>query len=463
MLFDFHSKFPQNPATYSVTGMTTDGILRTKVVIEKDVEALKSSLSSIHCEFIYSIHMDNSENWEQEVALLDFEQFSLLLSDKSFLSAANGIGGINGNIKENVLLSAGERVSRSPLSAISISSNTINNTNAGSPRSGLPPKGPSTNSIKNSFSTGNTNTNTNTNTNSNIAASVVNVKVPTAVSSFFSSSSTTSNNNNNNKNNSKTEKKTTKDNSKPNIFASSNKNKNTSNKNTSNKNPSNPEISTKEEIADANNDTDTNSKSKTIIDDDDEEWDDGSGYKPKKSNLSKRNKTILDDEEMWENTKETPAEESVPVDPMEVDVDGVDGVEGVGEDKTTEKKKKKPVLVSRGAMDDYVNDHTFEGDDVVAPTVTSTERKKKLVEKVSTDAKGYLITEMVWEDMTPEEEAAEALAVQVAAEKKAAAIAASAAAALKKASAPSTSTSNSKKGSATIQQKGMMSFFGKKS
>ena len=36
-------------------------------------------------------------------------------------------------------------------------------------------------------------------------------------------------------------------------------------------------------------------------------------------------------------------------------------------------------LVTRGAMDDFVNDHTFEGDDVV-PAVS--EKKRKLVEKV---------------------------------------------------------------------------------
>eukprot|EP00597_Dinobryon_sp_UTEXLB2267_P005298 CAMPEP_0170059964 /NCGR_PEP_ID=MMETSP0019_2-20121128/2056_1 /TAXON_ID=98059 /ORGANISM="Dinobryon sp., Strain UTEXLB2267" /LENGTH=417 /DNA_ID=CAMNT_0010265369 /DNA_START=15 /DNA_END=1268 /DNA_ORIENTATION=- len=70
--------------------------------------------------------------------------------------------------------------------------------------------------------------------------------------------------------------------------------------------------------------------------------------------------------------------------------------------ETTKRKPRKKKEVLHGAMDDFMTENDPEN-----PSKPSNEenkrKKKKLVEKMSKDEKGYLVTEMVWEEFTDDE------------------------------------------------------------
>lgn len=105
---------------------------------------------------------------------------------------------------------------------------------------------------------------------------------------------------------------------------------------------------------------------------DDEEWD--GGYKTDKSKLRKRNKVIDDEDDEDDEVLETTL--------------------------TKEDEKliaKQTGVAKHGAMDDFVTE--------VAPVVSdgSKRKKKKLVEKTFVDAKGYMVTEQVMEEVTDDE------------------------------------------------------------
>ena len=319
-------KKPSLFATISLSGVSKDGIFSTKVVPETDVSETKNCFHQITDEFVYSVHLEASSTWEEQVAQLDLKQFTQLLFDDSFVKKINGISRVCCDLKRNILLPYGERIPTStngtaarpgadaaaiPVAKVSqvAKENTI-----GSNQAAHPP-----------------------------AASVTKAaSVPSAVSSFFTST--------------KVEKKRT-------VAEIS---KTTSDKCTVDKvdvpavGVTAPAVGVAAPV------------------EDEEEWDDGSGYKPQKSNLSKRSgaKHILEDEDAWTHvpTATAPGDS----DTQDAGSASLESQAPVPEETGKGGKRKTP-LVTRGAMDDFVNDHTFEGDEAVPP---APERKRKLVEKV---------------------------------------------------------------------------------
>lgn len=426
MLYEFHDKNSQHFATIAIGGFNKDGMYRTVVVPRTEVDASRGQFSKIMTEFVYSLHINKSSQWQEEVAQLDFEQMSNLFAEDCFVEKVNRIGSVSCDLKHNVLLPAGTKVSVNRVVPPVPPARTVSTPAAAASSSGSGGAG----NQSNPFTIGKSVSAPNTSIFGNNSTAPVKTTVSAAVSGFFS-------------------KNTVESKLKPKPKGASTTVDASSTQGSADKtaSPAGAAVS---------------ATSRVIQDDeDDDEWDDGSGYKPKKSNLAKRvpkNKSILDDDEVWDDAKT--AKDTDPVcTPMEV--------ENVVENKG---KKGKHALVQRGAMDDFVNDGSFEGDAKVGPGGVCLDegvngsgsgaggRKKKLVEKTFENEKGYLVTEMVWEEMSAEEEAELARQAAVAAaeaEKRAAALAA------KKAAAPVPS----KKGSTTNSggtQKGMMAFFGAK-
>lgn len=326
MLFEFQSTHPEYFVTTAITGLLKDGSLSHQVVRHNDIEATRTLFSSILGEYIYSIHTSESSCWREEVAQLDLNQFTTLFSSK----VSSSMIGLNKRVSSISLDK--DPLLLPPGERISVA-----------PLPTPPPATiPTSGAVKASkpVSTGSffgSSTNTNSGSFSNKEKSS---KVSASVSNFFTQS----------KKESVPEKKV--ENSKPAVA----------------------------------------STPMAVDDEEDDEWDDGSGYKPSKANLQKRvKKNILDDDDAWEAAAvHTAALEKQSKDEKKSndnDKSECNSVEmGVEE---AEKLKAKKKVYTRGAMDDFVNDHSFEGDDEPkAVTASATalgpnNRKKKLVEKVN--------------------------------------------------------------------------------
>ena len=235
----------------------------------------------------------------------------------------------------------------------------------------------------------------------------------------------------------------------------------------------------------------------SMDDDEDEEWD--AGYKPDPERLKERVDTTV------------PARAVISTGSEEMDLSEDADEDALGADSADpaakKKSKGKGKVVLHGAMDDYMEDVAIaEHKRVEANPDAPKPKKRKLVEKVSypfssffffssvlvfstifqlhthnnfdkratspyllscyqmfADEKGYLVTEMVWEEVTDDESdapVAVAATTQPPAKRQQ-----TSAAPEKKASAPAGKAAAGKKGASEApktQQKSMMSFFGKK-
>lgn len=159
-----------------------------------------------------------------------------------------------------------------------------------------------------------------------------------------------------------------------------------------------------------------------LADDEEEEFD--TDYKTDRRNLKKRSKVIQDDEEDDSNR----------------------GVELTKEDeKLIAKQTGISGGVKFGAMDNFVSEGAQSSE------VTGLKRKKKkLVEKVTMDDKGYMVTEMVTEEVTDDEPSPKKPSPKKSI--------------VKPKPEPAVTKKDSTDGSIVKkpQQKGLMSFFGKK-
>ena len=72
-----------------MSGVSKDNVFTTKVVAETDVAETKNSFKEITDEFIYSVHLEASATWEEQVAQLDLRQFTQLLFDDKFIQKIN--------------------------------------------------------------------------------------------------------------------------------------------------------------------------------------------------------------------------------------------------------------------------------------------------------------------------------------------------------------------------------------
>ena len=148
----------------------------------------------------------------------------------------------------------------------------------------------------------------------------------------------------------------------------------------------------------------TKSKAAGLSVNDEEEWDDGDGYKVSKDNLKKR-----------KTAEEELAEQRLPKIDAGNGAAGGDDDEPVDacEDQATPSKKKarstagKKATFVHGAMDDYFEDVAIENHINTASSLTDgntvKKKKKKLIEKTVVDAEGYLVTTYVEEEVTDDE------------------------------------------------------------
>jgi hypothetical protein len=111
MLYEFHTKFGQYFATISICGLNKDGMYRTVVVPHSEGDAARVMFSKIMTEFIYSLHANKSSVWQEQVAQLDFEQMSNLFDDDSYMERVNAISHVACDLKENVRLPSGTKIS----------------------------------------------------------------------------------------------------------------------------------------------------------------------------------------------------------------------------------------------------------------------------------------------------------------------------------------------------------------
>lgn len=141
-------------------------------------------------------------------------------------------------------------------------------------------------------------------------------------------------------------------------------------------------------------------------DDDEEEFDDGTGIKANKDNLKKREMAVgmpvgegglhqADVEVMEEGLAEGHAEgkENTPLDRDEDDEDGHKGTK-----KGTKRKGKEALGPVHGAMDDWKED---QAEHMAAQG--GKRKKKKITEKLEMDEKGYMVKRMVEEWVTDDE------------------------------------------------------------
>eukprot|EP00607_Mallomonas_marina_P010330 CAMPEP_0182419798 /NCGR_PEP_ID=MMETSP1167-20130531/4164_1 /TAXON_ID=2988 /ORGANISM="Mallomonas Sp, Strain CCMP3275" /LENGTH=482 /DNA_ID=CAMNT_0024594897 /DNA_START=42 /DNA_END=1490 /DNA_ORIENTATION=- len=149
----------------------------------------------------------------------------------------------------------------------------------------------------------------------------------------------------------------------------------------------------------------------TAEDDSDAEWDDGSGFVPKpkpvrkqevkEPKVTKKNRKAV--HEVEKNSSDSkPESESTPVVEERDDGDENDQYDDVIEKKP--KKKKQTVVF--GAMNDFVTSRPMEStDDTNTDSKLGKRKRKVLIEKSFVDEKGYLVTEMVWEEVSDDETA----------------------------------------------------------
>jgi hypothetical protein len=138
-------------------------------------------------------------------------------------------------------------------------------------------------------------------------------------------------------------------------------------------------------------------------DDDEEEFDDGTGVKANKDNLKKRKVAVgmpigegglhQADVEVEEGTAEGHAEgkENAPVDENDDD-DAKAGKKG------TKRKSKESLGPVHGAMDDWKEDQAE-----AMAAQGAKKKKKKITEKLEMDEKGYMVKRMVEEWVTDDE------------------------------------------------------------
>lgn len=117
-----------------------------------------------------------------------------------------------------------------------------------------------------------------------------------------------------------------------------------------------------------------------VEEDEEDEWDDGRGYKTDKKNVHKRGKIVVEEED--EDVEDRP--------PIDITLTEEDK-ELIARQLGTEKPAKV------GAMDVFVSDSTTQ---VIGGLK---KKKKKLVEKTFLDDRGYMVTEMVTEEVTDDE------------------------------------------------------------
>ncbi len=171
--------------------------------------------------------------------------------------------------------------------------------------------------------------------------------------------------------------------------------------------------------------------------DEDDEWDDGVGYKPDKNKLKKSKKEADELNSLVPELADKNSDDIADI--------AMDTVEQPADVSPQSKASKKTKTFVHGAMDDYMEDVAVaieiakENNPQQIPGVKK--MKKKLVEKLYSTEDGYLETRYEYEDVTDDE---------LPVEKKAS----------PKKMAP-TAKKDDKKAS-TGQQKGMMSFFSKK-
>eukprot|EP01034_Spumella_vulgaris_P022377 gene22377-28499_t len=155
----------------------------------------------------------------------------------------------------------------------------------------------------------------------------------------------------------------------------------------------------------------------------DAEWDDGSGYKVDKSRVAKREldggvarrRVIAVDDDDEEETGDK-------------DTTDLTGEAAEGDVESGKKRKAKAALHVHGAMDSYMEDvaiaeyRSSAAAEAAGEALPKAKRtKQKLVEKMFVDAKGYLVTETVMEEVTDDEgDTPSSAAMHIAANKKAA-------------------------------------------
>lgn len=207
--------------------------------------------------------------------------------------------------------------------------------------------------------------------------------------------------------------------------------------------------------------------------DDEEQWDDGTGIVPDKAVIREREHAELarvskrfiveeEDDDLVEVEGNTNSNSS---DAKKKRGRGKKSSEAnAGEmEEGDSSNAKKPFSLLRGAMDDYLEDVAVaaevekqKAEASGAPVPEPAKKKKrKLVEKMFADEKGYLVTEMVWEEVTDDESDSPS--------KDAAAAKAAAAAQRAKEDKPKATAKKAPPAAAAgVGQKSMMSFFTKK-
>lgn len=150
---------------------------------------------------------------------------------------------------------------------------------------------------------------------------------------------------------------------------------------------------------------------KDLEDSDDAEWDDGSSKPSKKTKKEATKKeTVKKETVKKETTKKEKKETIKPVNKSIITLSDDEEEEEDLLDTNKKGKKGKKDILAHGAMDDYMEDvaiAAFKAEQEAqadGTTVGPVKRyKKKLIEKMFEDEKGYLVTEMVYEDVTDDE------------------------------------------------------------
>jgi len=132
-------------------------------------------------------------------------------------------------------------------------------------------------------------------------------------------------------------------------------------------------------------------KSRTIKDDEEEEWDDGSNYKVDAERLKRR----IGFEETQQQSSSNSSSVPPAVSSSSCQQDSVDD-------------NNNSHLVSNDNCNNVVNSlNTVGGDvEIISLPPPAKRTRRKLVEKIFADEKGYLVTEMVWEDVLTDDESA---------------------------------------------------------
>ena len=425
LMADFKKKHAGTPASYLISGEKDGTSFGFRIVSEDKVEEEKKSFRKVSSVHIYSLQRGNVEIAKVAYAAhaVDQGQAEDCLWNQHPNSAAfvtNKVGSIRLSGKGVTIKEPGQRaIVNDKLKAVSTSSSSSSSSS-------------SSNSSNSSSSSSNSSSSSSGNNGSKGSGSVISKSSTTSLGTFFNG----------------TGKKTT---AKPKAAGQS--------KLGFGQAAAAPKAKASSDslpAAKVSSASPPAVKEKMVVgaDDEEEEFDDGTGVKANKDNLKKRQVAVgmpvgegglhqadveVAEEQQAAEGGHAEGKENAPVD-LEQDNDDNTAKKG------TKRKGKEALGPVHGAMDDYNEDQAE-----LAAAKGGKRRKKKITEKLEMDDKGYMVKRMVEEWVTDDEADAPAPPVMAKSNPKV------------KAPSPKKKTPASKAGGKVAPgQKSLMGFFGKK-